>query len=45
MSQQVTHLLKEIEKYFQILAKSRAIQISTEKKIIQKIAEARQAMK
>lgn len=45
LSQQVTILLKEIEQYFQSLAKSRVIQISTEKKLMQKIAEARQAMK
>ncbi|GED67739.1 hypothetical protein BRE01_14410 [Brevibacillus reuszeri] len=36
---------EEVEKYLQMLAKSRAIQISLERKIQEKIKEARQAMK
>jgi hypothetical protein len=35
----------EIEKYLQMLAKSRAIQISVEKKLLEKIEQARQAIK
>ncbi|MCM3145083.1 hypothetical protein [Brevibacillus sp. MER 51] len=35
----------EIEKYIQLLAKSRAIQIGLEKKLLEKIAIARQATK
>ena len=35
----------EIEKYLQVLAKSRAIQIGLEKKLLEKIAIARQAQK
>jgi hypothetical protein len=37
--------LSEIEKYLQVLAKSRAIQIGLEKKLLEKIAIARQATK
>lgn len=35
----------EIEKYLQMLAKSRAIQIGLEKRLLEKIAIARQATK
>jgi hypothetical protein len=45
LSKQVTVLFNEIEKYLQMLAKSRAIQISFEKKLLEKIEQARQAMK
>jgi len=38
-------LLDDIQNYFQTLAKTRAIQISLEKKIQKKIEQARQAMK
>lgn len=40
---QVSSCLEEVEKYIQMLAKSRAIQIGLEKKLLEKIAIARQA--
>jgi hypothetical protein len=43
--EQVNSCFEEIEKYLQMLAKSRAIQIGLEKKLLEKIEKARQAMK
>lgn len=42
-SKETVILLTEFEKYLQILSKSRAIQIGLEKKLLEKIAIARQA--
>ncbi|MED2005039.1 hypothetical protein P4V86_16980 [Brevibacillus laterosporus] len=42
---QLNKLFNEIEKYFQALSKTRAIQISLEKKIKMQVDLARQAMK
>lgn len=44
-SKDTSVLLMEFEKYLQVLSKSRAIQIGLEKKLLEKIAIARQAMK
>ncbi|WP_411503394.1 hypothetical protein [Brevibacillus centrosporus] len=41
----IVQVFEEIEKYIQLLAKSRAIQIGIEKKLLEKIAIARQATK
>lgn len=38
-------ILTDIEKYLQMQAKTRAIQVGIEKKLMAKINEARQAMK
>lgn len=45
VTKQVNSCLDEVEKYIQMLAKSRAIQIGLEKKLLEKIAIARQAQK
>ncbi|MET3291830.1 UNVERIFIED_CONTAM: hypothetical protein ABID98_004400 [Brevibacillus sp. OAP136] len=42
---EVKSCIEEIERYIQMLAKSRAIQICLEKKLLEKVALARQAMK